>query len=578
MILDKLKKLRKPAKKQGFLTQEALCQLLDSTLRSLNCEVEWTDDDDSRVVHYKYQDGCFFIEVHKSQPAVRLCFPSFFSDSLEELDLVRQACNHINVQTWGTRLVYTSDADHYQVFVHCLNDMILNPDQAKEMLTAAMLDMFVNRTNFYTYLESTKQERDNAIGSTSELDKAQERRLQVMLNEHEVWFGSGVSPLRETSNPRITLALFVAKTFQLEHIIPSRLDIMGDDINQSIDASQNQAVRKQLSDYLLASALVSDGVFARRYVTLRLIFFTADQPYERRYLTLTLVAGDTTKSALYFQVSAILPPLLPSLTHAERSSRGETKSVTMLMAYDLKDEKSVKEEFLYLWKDAKDKLLANQVDQLSKAQRLIVNLTDASLALNVYQGKQLFLSQRYLEALPLLTRGFEMWRETYENMGASDRRRFGALCFMIGYCYDALEQYRQGYYYLSLVDMEDNYDYVREMVSCLVSMNDPRAAGYIDSCINFVCKSVANETGYEVDEYAATQFSAFHDLECSLLVARVGLLIDHHHFKEAEEQLQRMSAIDDLQEHVKVLRAAMMVEKAIDEEQDELPTPTSPSA
>lgn len=555
MILDKLKKLRKPAKKQGFLTQEANRQLLDRTLRNLNCEVEWSEDDDDKVASYTFQDGSFLLTVPKSVPSVRLWFPLFSAESIDLLDLVRQVCNKINLQTRGTRLVYTLDGEHYEVHVHALANFVLDPDHAKGILSGAMQGMFVARNQFYTDLESAKMERSRTGITTPELDKAQEQRLQAMLFEHEVSFGGLAIPLRSTSHRPITLAQFAAQAFQLEGIVPSRLDIMGDNISQTIDASQDHQVRKQLCDYVLSSALVADGTFLRRHATLTLVFFTADQPYERRYLTLSLVAGRATDEALYFQVSAILPPIMPSMAMPDKASRGEMKSCSVVMAYDLKDEKQLRDEFLYLWHDAKDKLSSNQADQLTDPQRLIVSLTDASLALNIYQGKQLFLSQRYLEALPLLTSAFVSWRGKYEEMGASDRRMFGGLCFMLGYSHDALGQYRQGYYYLSLVDMEDDYDYVREMASCLVSQDDPRATGFIDSCLNFVRKSVGNETGKDVDEYAAASYPALHALTCGLLVARARLLILHHHFMEAHEELERMAAITGLKARVGALRS-----------------------
>ena len=578
MILDKLKKLRKPTKTQGFLDQEANCRLLDSTLRSLNCEVQWHEDDGTKVGSYTFQDGSFLLYVPKSVPFVRLCFPLFSSESLDLLDLVRQVCNKINVQTQGTRLVYTLDGEHYEVHVHALDNFVLDPNQAKGVLTGAMQGMFVSRNQFYTDLESAKMEQDRSANSSPELDKAQEQRLQTMLFEHEVCFSGVAMPLRERPTRHITLAEFVAETLQEEHIIPSRLDIMGDDIRQTIDASKDNALRKQLSDYVLSSALVADGRFVRHDVTLRLVFFTADQPYERRYLTLSLMAGKATPEALYFQVSALLPPLLPDVVLEDKGKSGEMKSCSVLMAYDLKDGKHLQDEFLYLWNDAKDKLSNNQSDLLSDEQRLIVTLTDAHLATSLYFGKRLFLAQRYLEALRQLRKAFTFWRGKYENMRAGERKLFGELCFMLGFCCDALGQYRQGYYFLSLVDMNDDTEYVREMVFNLVSQDDPRATGFIDSCLNFVRKSVENDTGRDLNEYAAAQHPDYHDLACSLLVARVRLLVQHHQFDKAEEELGKMTSIQGLQPRIDVLRAFMAQEKATEDSLSLHPTSSQPSA
>lgn len=577
MILDKLKKLRKPAKEQDFLSQEANCHLLDSTLRSLNCEVEWRDDDDTKVGSYTFQDGSFLLYVPKSVPVVRLCFPLFSSESIDLLDLVQQVCNKINIQTQGTRLVYTLDGEHYEAHVHALANFVLDPNQAKGILTGAMQGMFVSRNQFYTDLESAKMEHGRSGNMAPELDKAQEQRLQAMLYEHDVCFSGAAMPLRDTPTQHITLAEFATEALQERHIIPSRLDIMGDGISQTIDASKDKAKRKQLSDYVLASALVADDTFVRRYVTLRLVFFTADQPYDRRYLTLTLMAGKTTREALYFQVSALLPPLLPDVMLEDKGKCGKMKSCSVLMAYDLKDGKLLQEEFLYLWNDAKDKLFNNQDDLLSDEQRLIVTFTDAHLATSLYLGKRLFLAQRYLEALRQLRNAFASWRGKYEKMSAGERKLFGELCFMLGFCCDALGQYHQGYYFLSLVDMNDDTEYVREMVFNLVSQDDPRAAGYIDSCLNFVRKSVENDTGRDLDEYVAAQHPDYHDLACSLLVARVRLLVQHHQFDKAEEELKKMTTIRGLQPRIAVLRAYMAQEKATEDSLSMRPTSTHPS-
>lgn len=544
MIIDKLKALLQPAKAKEevpFLDQEALCRLVDTTLRGMGCTPKWAEEEDkSRVADFEFQSGSFVVRVTHDDPVLRLCFPILMTLDKEHIDLVREVCNQVNIGSNGLRAFYSFNSNHKCVNIHFFENLLLDPSRAKHILVRSMREMFSWRNVFIRWIDSVRDSQTDLGAGSPEEAEARRHRLICMIREHEMDFGEGFMSVRENPLRRITLSDWICEAMLFDDFVPSRLEITGEGLSLTMDASEDAQLRRTMADYALSDALISDGKFARRCATLQFVFFQSSDPDERRYLTLSLVAREASPEALFFQVTAVLAPRLATLTLPGDSCKGQPAACSLLMAYDLKDEKQLRDEFHFMWNDAKDKLSHGQMDDLSEEQRVVVRVTSRSLAASLYRGSQLFQSSRFFEAMLLLRNAFILWGATADRLPAKERAQFYELCFMLGYCYDEMGQYSLGYYYLSLLDVSDNMPYVREMVNNLANNNDPRALHYIESLLTDIRRHVEEQTGDKVDIYQAALHPDYRDFACFLITTRITILALRGCYDEAEKELQAL--------------------------------------
>lgn len=562
MIIDKLKDLLQPAnaaenakeKEAPRLDQKALCQLLETTLASIGCTPTWEDErDQSRVASYEYQGGNFLVRIAKDDTFLRLCYPIFLSVDKELVALVREICNQVNLASVGLRAVYTFDNDHLSVNVHFFDNLYLEPSRAKEMLTQSMKEMFFWRDGFVRWMDTAK-EKGKKYGTNSPEDTEEQcSRLLLMIREHELEEGEATMPVRENAIHHITLSELVEEAVGIKLFVPSFLSVSGDGLSLVMDASQDAQLRSTMADYVLSDALISDGKFVRRCATLQFVFFQLEDPDERRYLTVSLVARETSPEALFFQTTVVLTPRLATLENPADCVNDHPTACSLLMAYDLKSEKQLRDEFQYMWTDAKDKLAHGEIDKMTEEQRAVARVKTRSLAGALYRGSQLFQSKRFFEAMLLLRNAFVLWRGSVDQLSSKERDQFYEVCFMLGYCYDEMCQYDTGHYYLSLIDGTDNLAHVYEMVNNLANNNDPRVIGYIESLLNDIQRRYEEETGKHVNVYQAAQDSELCVFAAFLLATRVTIYSMRACYQKAAQELHEISKYPELSDQVRVV-------------------------
>lgn len=560
MIIDKLKDLLQPANaaesekanEAPRLDQKALCQLLETTLASIGCTPTWEDErDQSRVASYEYQGGNFLVRIAKDDTFLRLCYPIFLSVDKELVELVREICNQVNLASIGLRAVYTFAEDHLHVNVHFFDNLYLEPSRAKGMLTQSMKEMFSWRDAFVRWMDTVKEKRKKYGANSPEEIEEQYKRLILMIREHELDKSEETMSVRENAIHHITLSELVEEAVGIKLFVPSFLSVAGDGLSLVMDASQDAQLRSKMADYVLSDALISDGQFARRCATLQLVFFQLEDP-DRASLPHGLPGGPRNLAR-----GSLLPdhgrPHAPPryLENPADCVNDHPTACSLLMAYDLKTEKQLRDEFQYMWTDAKDKLVHGQIGKMTEEQRAVARVTTRSLAGALYRGTQLFQSKRFFEAMLLLRNAFVLWRGSVDQLSSKERGQFYEVCFMLGYCYDEMRQYDIGHYYLSLLDGTDNIAHVCEMVNNLANNNDPRVISYIESLLTEIQRRVEEETGKHVGVYEAAQDSEYCEFAGFLLATRVSIYAMRACYKEAALELHEISKYPDLSDHVR---------------------------
>ena len=299
-------------------------------------------------------------------PSCAFATPSSSSVDKELVELVREICNQVNLASIGLRAVYTFDEDHLHVNVHFFDNLYLEPSRAKGMLTQSMKEMFSWRDAFVRWMDTVKEKRKKYGANSPEEIEEQYKRLILIIREHELDKSEDTMSVRESAVHHITLSELVQDAVGIKSFVPSLLSVAGDGLSLVMDASQDAQLRSKMADYVLSDALVSDGQFARRCATLQLVFFQPEDPDERRYLTVSLVARETSPEALFFQTTVVLTPRLATLENPADCVNDHPTACSLLMAYDLKNEKQLRDEFQYMWTDAKDKLVHGQIGKMTE--------------------------------------------------------------------------------------------------------------------------------------------------------------------------------------------------------------------
>lgn len=138
-------------------------------------------------------------------------------------------------------------------------------------------------------------------------------------------------------------------------------------------------------------------------------------------------------------------------------------------------------EFKYMWQDAKDKLEKGAVSELSDEQRLIAEVVLPDVAGYLYRGRKLYLAKRYYEAILWLSNAFGLLHSKADAMEADNQQFFYDLCYMLGFCYNQIQQHETAFYYLSFTIHLNRITYTEEYINTLIAMHDVRALNYIEN-------------------------------------------------------------------------------------------------
>lgn len=148
----------KPQEEQVTLGAKTLCI---QTLRELNCEIEFDEEQEDRI-YFSYQGESFFIDATNTSATFDIWDTGWYEVSLDDIDMLsmlRKAINLINIYSENT-LVYTIDEEDNSLMVHTKRSCFLMqqmPD-AKGYMKAMLKTFFLTQRRFFTALDDVRKE------------------------------------------------------------------------------------------------------------------------------------------------------------------------------------------------------------------------------------------------------------------------------------------------------------------------------------------------------------------------------------------------------------------------------------
>ena len=527
--MNMIRNLFKPSLRLSDLDLSENRRIVSKALKALNCTGEWRKEGDTALVRYTFQSGHFGIRIIGNCPQVELSYLFFAEAEMKDINIVRHVCNHFNLNSTGPRFSYSINEETNIIDMHILTPLLLDDDRAKDILSSAMVDMFLWQNSFIRSLTDVKKEAKSSATSDLEWSEKEVARDFFLLREQELRHQKKGAEWRQNDKEAATLKQWMDKVFGLVDVVFSELTVVTDTVIVIND-------RESIASYNLSDTLIVDGAFVRQKAMLDLVFFLPAHPTTRRRMTFSIQQADGCDDVLYYQVVATLLPLPSGIGRPLHSKEVQVQSHSVLLAYDLRSTKQLQDEFVYMWKEAKSKVANGEENQLTEEQRLIANVESVDAARFVYRSRTLHRQKRYYEAISCLENAYRLLNSNIDKKSLEERNLFLEVCYMLGFCYNELQQYDRAYYYLTFVTGVNRTLYAEEYVNCMIYLGDYRSLMTIDGILEDLHNSIVEDEEGEVEQ-------SVHPFLQFLYRRKAYVLVELHRFDEAEEMLRQM--IDD---------------------------------
>lgn len=527
--MNMIRNLFKPSLRLSDLDLGENRRIVSKALKALNCTGEWRKEGDAAIVRYTFQSGHFGIRIIGNCPQVELSYLFFAEAEMKDINIVRHVCNHFNLNSTGPRFSYTINEETNIIDMHILTPLLLDDDRAKDILSSAMVDMFLWQNSFIRSLTDVKKDAKSSATSDLEWSEKEVARDFFLLREQELRHQKKGAEWRQNDKEAATLNQWMDKVFGLVDVVFSELTVVTDSVTVIND-------RESIASYNLSDTLIADGAFVRQKAMLDLVFFLPAHPTTRRRMTFSIQQADGCEDVLYYQVVATLLPLPSGIGRPLHSKEVQVQSHSVLLAYDLRSTKQLQDEFVYMWKEAKSKVANGEENQLTEEQRLIANVESVDAARFVYRSRTLHRQKRYYEATSCLENAYRLLNSNIDKKSLEERNLFLEVCYMLGFCYNELQQYDRAYYYLTFVTGVNRTLYAEEYVNCMIYLGDYRSLMTIDGILEDLHNSIVEDEEGEVEQ-------SVHPFLQFLYRRKAYVLVELHRFDEAEEMLRQM--IDD---------------------------------
>lgn len=528
-MMNMIRNLFKPSLRLSDLDLSENRRIVSKALKALNCTGEWRKEGDAALVRYTFQSGHFGIRIIGNCPQVELSYLFFAEAEMKDINIVRHVCNHFNLNSTGPRFSYSINEETNIIDMHILTPLLLDDDRAKDILSSAMVDMFLWQNSFIRSLTDVKKEAKSSATSDLEWSEKEVARDFFLLREQELRHQKKGAEWRQNDKEAATLKQWMDKVFGLVDVVFSELTVVTDTITVIND-------RESIASYNLSDTLIADGAFVRQKAMLDLVFFLPAHPTTRRRMTFSIQQADGCEDVLYYQVVGTLLPLPSGIGRPLHSKEVQVQSHSVLLAYDLRSTKQLQDEFVYMWKEAKSKVANGEENQLTEEQRLIANVESVDAARFVYRSRTLHRQKRYYEATSCLENAYRLLNSNIDKKSLEERNLFLEVCYMLGFCYNELQQYDRAYYYLTFVTGVNRTLYAEEYVNCMIYLGDYRSLMTIDGILEDLHNSIVEDEEGEVEQ-------SVHPFLQFLYRRKAYVLVELHRFDEAEEMLRQM--IDD---------------------------------
>ncbi|MCH5311261.1 MAG: hypothetical protein J1E57_04810 [Prevotella sp.] len=510
--------------------------VLRNALTMLQCTYEEDDWNDEYVAFtFDYQAGHFRAFTTKSPSYfASIYFYSIMSAPEEELSLVRYICNDFNDLPSNIKVYYTFDSKENEYDINLCANIFLNGeiDDPKTYLAGQLNSFFDFRRSIFEKYQDTKKATLNEVNKDKEANENNAKRELHLFLETEMSHKSP-EPYAGGDTRELRLLPMLEQLFELNDIEPvSITSVCGAETTTITD-------RAQMLDYDPTTAIIagegSEADFRADTAMINLVFSDPSLPKTQRTISMHLQREESTPFVLYMRLSAMLIPLSPTSQHTLYSVPNTIFSKSVIVAFDKKSMEQKRQEFQYMLNDAHDKMAKGDTDALSDEQKMIADISNASLGSDLYWGRKYMREKRYYEATLYLTNAYRVMNGQISLLSETQLSVFHEVMYILGFCYCEMQNYPQAYFFLDALFHLNQLNYTMEYVNCLVNSHDFRARNLVGELLKKVNdmeeECIANEEELEEGLKAFQNF---------LRRRQVYVMIDNREYSEAKKLLSKL--------------------------------------
>ena len=520
---------------------------LENAFDELNIEYKKDLDDEGNVLYmFKYQAGEFYMRYNEAATSMQLTFPYITDAEVDKIDLVRTACNDVNGVTPMTSAVYKVDVegDTYKINIHIIAGLPRLSD-LKEMahtLRYTLNDCFRLRSMFCSHLKDIIEASNREQADDIEYEMASNERMkQIMASTEAMACEAKNHDAPVAADGITTLGEWLANC----DIMPQSAQIQqivceGDDgyhfTSKDIDT---------ITSYRLTEPIVhqlgADNAPTAETASIKIIFTIGEEADSNKHTVIVaLEKAATIDKVTYIRINYVTSnrAATSTATRIPADVAVTPKAGSMTIGFDWTTGKNKQAEFDYMWADARDKERDGHRDEWTAEQKLIHDLTDPTLAYNMYWGYKLMLQKRFYEA----SQHFEyVWRQNNEHIKRNGEKshakwqKFYNTCLMLGTCYLNIGQYYKAFYYLQNLEGCNDHQAVRTIIACFMGAKDYRAQQAIENCQTQIEERIKEltQTEQEVSPYL---LDLYHFIKRNSVIFN----IENAHYDEAEKSCKEM--------------------------------------
>lgn len=479
---------------------------------------------------------------------MQLTFPYITDAEVDKIDLVRTACNDVNGVTPMTSAVYKVDVegDTYKINIHIIAGLPRLSD-LKEMvhtLRYTLNDCFRLRSMFCSHLKDIIEASNREQADDIEYEMASNERMkQIMASTEAMACEAKTHDATVAADGITTLGEWLANC----DILPQGAQIQqivceGDDgyhfTSKDIDT---------ITSYRLTEPIVhqldADNAPTAETASIKIIFTIGEEADSNKHTIIVALEKAATidkDKVTYIRINYVTSnrAATSTATRIPAEVAVTPKAGSMTIGFDWTTGKNKQTEFDYMWADARDKERDGHRDEWTAEQKLIHDLTDPTLAYNMYWGYKLMLQKRFYEA----SQHFEyVWRQNNEHIKRNGEKshakwqKFYNTCLMLGTCYLNIGQYYKAFYYLQNLEGCNDHQAVRTIIACFMGAKDYRAQQAIENCQTQIEERIKEltQTEQEVPPYL---LDLYHFIKRN----SVTFNIENAHYDEAEKSCKEM--------------------------------------
>lgn len=519
--------------------------LLQKWLKELNCKYEVDKKEETSVVRFDYQSGHFQALIDDDSEVVTFRYLFIFTTQLEKLEIVRSVCNGLNTRVDMVKMVYSFDRDKNEVYVHVLVEMPVVPGASglKAVFTDGLARCFSTQFLFMREFDDEVKHCKESGTEDLETSLASHKRELFLLREQEFSHQSHDMQLRPNADEVLKLGRLVSLLFGQDAFVFNRLVVADADGHAQV-LTEKLADFNLLSPFLMTRPEGGEPEFKETDVVLQLSFTMPDGVAST--LVISLKPEGRTDTTCYVRLTCCIPARGINVNVSEGGKYNRLQAHSLLVAYDLQSSQKQRQEFEYMWQDAKDKALAGKEEEMTDEQWLMLAANSSNVAQALYRGRQLMHGERYFEALLYLENAYDDLQSRFQTLGNQAKDRFYELCYFIGFCYCELERYEQAYFYLDIVFQLNRVIYTQEYINCLVNSGDFRALYVIDRLLSDIRKDDGGDKEEDEGDGDKQQSDSVLQHFINFLRRRRGyVLVDMGRLDEAEKMFREMLNEED---------------------------------